>query len=339
MFNKIYHNTFQSLYSIKGAMLVGLLCIGIFSCKKNLSDADALQAKLASGMVSYVQAGNLVSLNGTNYNFTPKYVGVPIILTDAAKGVDTITSVVDPSLVSQYNQIYKENNPSFPQGAFGVSNQGSFPMISGSTQAKDSLYVLLKDGSQLKDSTNYLVPVTLSAKNGSKLKYSVFFFKVFVTLSSLKAKIYGGSTFNSTTWNRLAIGKALNATYINAYPDSLKWRTTLTTVFPANDTYVQATILTDDELKAVIVQQSNFNGALLLPAANRALTKDVSTIPARSLLSKDSITMKFYNKADLKKTTYYLTGVKLITYTTSIWGVPPVANDSTRAYLRVFLIN
>lgn len=336
MFEKIYHNIPQALYSIKGALLVCLLCIGIFSCKKNLSNVDTLQSKLASGMVSYVQGSNVVALNSVNYNFTPNYVGVPIILTEAAKSIDTISAVVDPSLVSQYNQIYKESNPSIQAGVFQTAHQGTFPIAAGSTQAKDSLYVVLNDGNQLKDSTIYLVPVTLTAKSGSKLKYSVFFFKVFVTISSLKSKIYGGSVFNGTTPSRLAVGKALSAVYL-AWPDSLKYRTTLTTVFPAHDTYIQITMLTDDELNAANTTQRW--GALVLPAANRAITKDLSTVPAKSLLSKDSVTLKLYNRSSLKTFQYYVTGVNIKTYTSSIWGVPPVANDSTKAYVRIFLLN
>ncbi|EHQ25229.1 DUF1735 domain-containing protein [Mucilaginibacter paludis] len=335
MLYKIYHHTLRPMFNFKGALLLCLLGIGIASCKKSMSDADSLQSKFASGMVSYVEQGNVLALNGNNYSFTPNHIGVPITLTNGAKTNDTVTSVVDPSLVSQYNQIYLEKNPTIPQGAFQVSHQGAFPIASGSTQAKDSLYVLLNDGSQLKDSTAYLVPVTLAAKKGSKLKYSVFFFKVFVTKGDLKAKMYGVGIVNGTSANRLSSG-ALQAYYFTV-PDSIKLRTTLTTLFPAHDVNVQATMLTQSEISAAL-KKEGFPG-IPVPDNTGALTKDLVTIPANSLLSRDSITLKFPNKANLAKSQWYFTGVKIVTYNGSQYGVPPVANDSSRVYIRFFLSN
>jgi hypothetical protein len=334
---KIYYNTLRPILSYKGILLICLLCIGVASCKKNPSEADNLQSKFASGMVSYVEAGSVLALNGKNYSFTPHFIGVPILLSNAAKASDTVTSVVDPALVAQYNQIYLEKNPAIPQGAFLVSHQGSFPLATGSTQAKDSLYVLLNDGSQLKDSTVYLVPVTLSAKKGSQLKYSVFFFKVFVTKGDLKAKMYGIGSINGVSFNRLPSGALQNIHTSTGVPDSLKFSVTLTTVFPAHDVSVQGTLLTQSELSAAITKEA-FQG-IPVPDNTGLLTKDLVTVPAKSLLSKDSLTLRFPNKSVLKKSQWYVMGVKIISYTGSIYGVPPVANDSCRAYVRFFLSN
>ncbi|WP_158288359.1 DUF1735 domain-containing protein [Mucilaginibacter psychrotolerans] len=286
-------------------------------------------------MVSYVEEGNVLALNGSNYSFTPHYIGVPVLLNKAAKTNDTVTSVVDPSLVSQYNQIYQEKNPSIPLGAFLVSHNGAFAVEKGSAQAKDSIYVLLDDGSQLKDSTTYLVPVTLAAKKGSQLKYSVFFFKVFVTKGDLKAKMYDVSTIDGTQANRLGSG-AIDVTY-DVVPESVNLRTTLTTLFPAHDVSVKATLLTQDELNDAITNE--FFPGIPMPDNTAALSKDLVYVPAKSLLSGDYLTLHFPNKANLQTFQWYVMGVKIVTYTASEYGVPPVANDSCRAYIRFFLSN
>lgn len=337
MSDKIYHTPSRSLFSLKGALLVCLLSIGILSCKKDLNDADSLQSRMGSGMVSYVQSSNVVALNGINYNFTPYYVGVPIQLKEAAKSAETITAAVDPSLVAQYNQVYQEKNLSIPEGAFQVAHEGSFSIASGSAQANDSLSVVLNDGSKLKDSTVYLVPVTLSAKSGSKLKYSLFFFKVFVTKGDLKAKMYGATIINGNKADTRASG-ALNL-YYSVVPDSVKFRLTLNTMFPAHDVNVQVKALTDDEVYAVMIKE-NYTGypsPLPVPAYTYNLTKDLVTVPARSPLSRDSVTLKFPDKANFPKSQWYVMGLKIITYTGSQYGVPPVANDSSRVYIRFFI--
>lgn len=337
MSDKIYQNPFRSLFGFKGALLVFLLCIGIFSCKKDLSEADSLQSRLGSGMVSYVQGSNMVALNGINYNFTPYYIGIPIRLKEAAKSGETITATVDPSLVAQYNQLYQEKNLSIPEGAFGVSHEGTFTVSSGSTQANDSLYVVLNDGSQLKDSTIYLVPVTLTTKSGSKLNYSLYFFKVLVTKGDLKAKMYGATVINGNTADRRASG-ALNLFY-STVPDSVKFRLTLNTVFSAHDVNIQAVQLTDDEVYAAIIKENyiGYPAPMPVPANTYNLTKDLVTVPARSLLSRDSLTLKFPDKANFPKSQWYVMGLKVITYTGSSYGVPPVANDSARVYIRFFV--
>lgn len=332
---KTYYHIPGSMLSFRGALLVSLLVFGIMSCKKSPSDADGLQSRFDKGMVSYVQGSNVVMLNGIAYNFTPYYFGVPVQLKEAAKAVDTITAVVDPSMVAQYNQLYQEKNPSISAGAFEVSHQGKFSFAPGAAESKDSLYVLLKDGSQLKDSTIYLVPVSLSAKQGTHLKYSLFFFKVLVTKGDLQAKIYGATVGTGVSLTRLSSG-ALQVNNTGVLRDSLKLRIALNKVFPANDVSVQATLLTQSEITAAITKEK-FVG-IGVPDANTVLNNNLVTVSAKATLSKDSISLGFINRAPLKSG-WYVTGVKIITYTGSAYGVPPVANDSCRAYIRFFKNN
>ncbi|KRT17827.1 hypothetical protein ASU31_00585 [Pedobacter ginsenosidimutans] len=316
-----------------------ILLTTVISCKKEYSDSDTLQSKMGSGMVSYVQGSNVVALNGTNYNFTPFYIGIPITLKEKAKSDDEITAVVDPTLVAQYNQIYKEKNPEISAQAFRVAKKGVFSIGIGSLQAKDSLYVELNDGSGLRDSTVYLVPVTLSSKIGSNLTYSVFFFKVFVTKGELKSKMFGASVFNGATASRLRSG-ALTLFY-TVVPDSLKFRVNINTFFPASDVSVQGVALTDAEVNAGITKEG-FTGVPTprpVPSGVFSLTKDLAMVPARALLSRDSLTLKFPNKGGMVRQQWYVMGIKLKAYTASPFGVPPVANDSARVYIRFFLSN
>lgn len=339
MSDKIYRSSFRPLFSLKGLALICLLGLAMFSCKKELTDVDTLQSKMGTGMVSYIQGSNVVSLNGVSYNFTPYFVGVPIKLKEEAKSDEIVTVTVDPNLVAQYNQLYLENNPAIPQGAFSVVQDGMFPISKGSSEAKDSLHVLLNDGSQLKDSTIYLVPVTLSSQKGSKLSYSVFFFKVFVTKGELQSKMFGSSVINGNTAARYFSG-ALGLVY-SVVPDSVKFQVNLNTQFPAHDVSVQAVFLTDDEVNEGIITEQfyGYPEPIPVPMGIYTLTKDVVTVPARSLLSRDSLTVRFPNKADLPKDQWYVMGLKLKTYTGSQYGVPPVANDSARVYIRFFISN
>jgi hypothetical protein len=334
---KIYHYIQPRLISLKGLFFLCLICLGVFSCKKNMNAVDTLQSRFDTGMVSYVQGSNVVALNGVNYSFTPYYMGVPVTLKESAKTADTITAAVDPSLISEYNQIYLEKNPTIPQGAFEVAHQGAFAINAGTKEATDSLYVLLNDGSQLKDSTVYLVPVTLSAKKGSKLKYSLFFFKVLVTKGDLQAKTFGSTLATGISNNRLVPSGGLQVVLSGiTLPDEMKIRMSLNKVFPAHDVIVQATMLTQSEISAAITKET-FVG-IPVPEANATLIKDLVTIPARLMLSKDSVTVRFNNKNQLTAG-WYVTGVKIKTYTGSAYGVPPVANDSCRAYIRFFKNN
>ncbi|KQR70458.1 DUF1735 domain-containing protein [Pedobacter sp. Leaf176] len=339
MATKNYHHSLSNFFIPKCLLGIIIAVITLAACKKEMSEADDLQSRMSSGMVSYVQGSNVVALNGINYSFTPYYKGVPIGVKERVKSDDLITAVVDPSLVAQYNLIYRETNPAISAEAFTVANKGVFNLTSGSTQTKDSLYVLLNDGSQLKDSTIYLVPVTLSSSNGAKLNYSVFFFKVFVTKGELKAKMSSASIIGGVTAGRLSSG-ALSL-YYTTVPDSVKFRLTLNTQFPANDVRVQGIALTDDEVRAGITKEK-FTGVpapVPVPGAAYNLVKDLTTVTAKSLFSKDSLTLKFPNKALMLKQRWYVMGVKLKTYTGSPFGVPPVANDSARVYIRFFLAN
>lgn len=331
---KTYYKARIAIFDRKYILLMSLLYVCISSCKKDTSDADALQSRFDSGMVSYVQGSNVVLLNGTSYSFTPYFAGVPITLKEPAKSADSVIATVDPSLVAEYNELYLEKNPAISPNAFRVSHQGKFAVNAGATQAIESMHVELNDGSQLKDSTVYLVPVTLAAKNDSKLKYSLFFFKVLVTKGELQAKMFGSSVINGTIANRLKSG-ALQFSLSTIIPDSIKYRVTLNKLFPVNDVTIQATILTEAEVKAAIPKET-FTG-IAMPDNIAAVTKNLVTVSAGTLLSKDSLTVRFPNKSNLKKLQWYTTGIKIVTYTGSKFGVPPVPSDSARAYIRLFL--
>jgi Domain of unknown function (DUF1735) len=333
MFYKLYHQQMRLFAGLKNALLVCLIILGITSCKKDMNAADSLQSRFDTGMVSYVQGANVVALNGVNYSFTPYYVGVPVSLKETTKSAETVTASVDPSLVTQYNELYQEKNPVVPHGAFEVSHKGNFSIDAGSAQAKDSLYVVLNDGSQLKDSTIYLVPVTLTSTS-AKLRYSLFFFKVLVTKGDLLSKVYGATVATGISRTRSKTG-SLDVVVSGTIPDSLKFRLTLNKVFPAHDVSIQATMLTQDEVNTAIPKEQ-FAVGIATPDNTVVMWKDLVNVPAKLLLSRDSLTVRIQNKEALKKSQWYIAGLKIKTYTGSAYGVPPVANDSCRAYIRFF---
>lgn len=321
--------------NIKSSLLTaGVLILMMTSCSKDKQlDADLL-SNGEEGMVSYVAGGSLVLLNGNNYAFTNKYPGVPVKLISSAKSADTAVATVVPELVSEYNRLHQENNPLIPEGAFGLAHNGRFSIAAGASIATDSLSVILVNGAGLKDKTVYLVPLRIETRNGAKLKYTTYYFKIMITTGELRTKLQGVNVYNNVNPDRLP-GGAMSLLYLFAYPDSLKFRTSINTLFPVHDVQVEGTLLTNAQIDSMSTAKRL--GAIPLPSANYELTKSLTTIPTTSVLSKDSLTIRFKNKASLTKFKYYAIGLKLKHYKGSQYGVVPVANDSSIVIMRFFL--
>ena len=314
-----------------------LLLLTLFSCSKDKQlDMDILKAKITNS-ISYVLGGNVVTLNNTNYNFTNVHIGVAIALSEQTKSADTITAVVDPSLVAAYNNEHQETNAALPDGSFGVTHDGVFPVAASASAATDSLYVLLKDGTSLKNGSVYLVPVRLTAKNGAKLKFSTYYFKMRVTIGALKVMMNGVTTYKGSIVTRIVNGGAYNVTYIGSFPDSLKFSVKTNSIFPAHDLIVEASVLTSTQTDSL--SKAKGFGALSYPADTYTLSKPLANVGTKSQVSTDSIVVKFRNKESFKTLTYYLFSLKLKHYKGTEYGVPPVlTNDSSSVYIRLFLL-
>jgi hypothetical protein len=313
-----------------------LLLLTLFSCSKDKQlDMDILKAKITNS-ISYVLGGNVVTLNNTNYNFTNVHIGVAIALTEQTKSADTITAVVDPSLVADYNNEHQETNFALPDGSFGVTHDGVFPVAASASAATDSLYVLLKDGSSLKNGSVYLVPVRLTAKNGSKLKFSTYYFKIRVTIGALKVIMDGVTVYKGSKVTRIVNGGALNATYTSSFPDSLKFSVKINSLFPAHDVVVEGAALTVTQTDS-LNKAKNF-GALSFPVDTYTISQPLAHVGTKSQISTDSIVVRFKNKTLFKSLNWYLFSIKLKHYKGTEYGVPPVlTNDSSSVYIRVFV--
>ncbi|WP_443943878.1 DUF1735 domain-containing protein [Pedobacter sp. AW1-32] len=343
-----YQNSIQiNITDRRGAFAVCkiiLLLMMWSGCKKdNLTEEDKLYARLASSsMVSYIEHGSMVSLRGTQYNFVTSYVGVPVTLKTSTSVNDTIFATIDTALVTAYNQLYLENNPSITANAFSVSHNGVFPITAGTTKSKDSLYVTLRDASKLKNNTTYLIPISLASKQGSSLTYSLFFIKMKIYIGELAAKMdmanrWGTSAVPSWSNGRLIIYYTLRfgADGVLTAPDSVRISVGLSSAFKPSNLSVYASIAVDD---ATINGYSVLSRIAYraLPANTYELRRSVVQIPAGATKSRDSLSIVFKNKQSIVKNTWYLLGLKLKDVSTDLLSAPPVKTDSATTLISIY---
>lgn len=311
-----------------------ILCV--WSCSKDKQlDADILSVNSSGNSVSYMERGDMVWLNGNSYNFTNVHIAVAINLEKETKSADTVIATVDPSLVAVYNASHLENNPAFADGAFTTTHQGVFPIAANASVATDSLYVQLNDGVTLKHKTVYLVPVRLTTKKGGKLKFSIFYFKMLVTVGNLDVRLKGSTIVNGSSASIIVGGGPFNMVILNAFPSTLKFNVALNSKFPAHETEVEAMFLTNAQLDSVNLARRF--GSIPFPDDTYSFSKSVIKVGTTAAISTDSITVSFRNRANFKSFQYYLMGLRLKHYKGSEYGVPPVANDSSIVYVRFFL--
>ncbi|MCD0487802.1 DUF1735 domain-containing protein [Pedobacter sp. MC2016-14] len=315
-------------------ILFSLLVLFVCSCSKEKQlDRDLLSLN-GGGTTSFVQTGNLVYLNGNGYSLDRNFMGMPIMLSQSAGSQDTVTATIDPSLVATYNSLHNERNPVVPVGAFTVSNNGKFPVAAGESQLKDSLHVTLVNGTVLVDRTVYLVPVRLSTKGNAKLSSEVVYIKYFFTIAQLNARIQGISRFPYMTIG-VVPGGMMNVFCTNTCPDQLKFRVSLNTIFPVHETDVEAALMTDAEVDAIMTANRYFG--VRMSRQVYALTKNLVKVPVTSMLSRDSLVVSYPNKALLVSGSYNFMGLKLIQHTGSDYGVAPLAADTAKVLVRILV--
>jgi len=321
-----------------------LFCVMLLNCKKNnLSELDKAAARLSgSSMVSYVEAGSMMSLNGTNYNYVTSYIGVPVTLKAAVNTNDTIFASVDTTLVSVYNQVYQENNPIIPNGAFSIGHDGIFPVAAGAAKSNDSLYVTLRDASRLRNNTTYLIPISLASKNGSELTYSLFFIKMKVMIGQITSRMDMANRWgtgpapywrNGSLFITYTFTTGTNGTVVG--PDSVRISVALNSAFNPSNLSAYARIAVDD---STINAYSRKVGTTYraLPADTYELRRSVVRIAAGSAKSTDSLSIILKNKQNILRSTWYLVGVKLRSASNDGLGAPPVPTDSATAFVSIF---
>ncbi|WP_431294414.1 DUF1735 domain-containing protein [Pedobacter sp. P26] len=285
----------------------------------------------------------MTSFNGSSYNYVTSYVGVPVSLKSAAGRNDTIIASVDTSMVSAYNALYAENNPSIPKGAFDVSHSGIFAIGNGEVQSRDSLYVTLRDATKLKTNTTYLIPVQLSARNGSKLDYSLLFLKMTVTISQLNARMENANKWGSSTsyWRNSTMFinflPSSDSKGVMIGPDSIRFGVALNTAFNPASVKVDATIAIDD---STINAYSKTFGTKFKPwpADTYELTRTRATVRPASRIGADSLCVVVKNKAKFSRQTWYLLGLKIKRAANDPLSVPSSTSDSSRAFIAFFVL-
>lgn len=315
-----------------------LLCSAFIlaaACSKDKQlDRDQLSMEASNNTYSFLQTGNIVYLNGNGYSMTGNHLGLPITLTEAARSADTVIATVDPSLVASYNRLHNENNPAIPVAAFGASHLGVFPVSSGETQLRDSLYATLENGASLIDNTVYLVPIRLTARRNSKISTTTVYFKLLFTIAQLNARMQGVTVLSNMVVGRVP-GGALNVFCNNGCPDSLRFGIALNSIFPAHETDVEAVLMPQREVDSLV----NANGyyATPMPSQVYSISRGVIKVSTTSRFSRDSITVRFANKELITRGIFNYMGLKIRRYTGSDYGVSPIAVDSSKVLVRVLV--
>lgn len=273
--------------------------VAIYSCKKDDSDFSSLVKNLQGVTNSYIEEGLSVNLNGQDFSSTHKFIGVAVSLSKTTNQADTVEASIEPSLIAEYNQYYSENNPEIPDSAFSVSNNGKYAIKAGKSSSTDSLYVTLINGTQLKDSGVYLVPVKLKSKNGNSVSPSIIFFKMVVHKSILTASFETsdnqGITGNIYNGGLLFWGFVIgSATPVLPFENPYKIGVKLSSIFTFHDLKVSAVIYNNDSAASKI-NPSSTDAYTSFPDDAIQFTKSTVTIPAGSLHSQDSLTFSFDN--------------------------------------------
>lgn len=319
---------------IKRTVIVMAGVLVVAACRKSVdSEYDKLSKEMSGTLVSYVESGNAFLFNGYNYAFTPDYVGVPVKLNSAAGAADTVFATVDTSLVATYNAMFNENNPMIPSGAFVASHNGAYPVAAGAIQSPDSLYAMLKDGTGLKDSITYLVPIRLHDKNGVGIQPSVMFFKMLVTFTNMSVKIGGGTGYPFYFYGGMYFSSLLYipSTGVVTPPAKIKIGVQLSARYPLSDLYVDAQAYNDAATVSAV--SSSYSP---WPDDTYSLANTHIRIPANSLYGEDSIEVSIQNYSSFVLFKSYMTVVKLKPYASDSLSVP-LAKDSTSAILSMFV--
>lgn len=336
IFQSIKNSLYNPLIKVLLLMLFPLFFISILGgCTKNgMSDRDLVSISGLGESVSYLQRSNLVYLNGNGYSVDRIFVGQPIELTKSSNSADTIIVTVDPTLIAAYNSQHHENNPVFGSGVFGVAKNGVFPVLPGASQSRDSLHVTLLNGNSLRDNAVYLVPVRLSSRKGAQVRTAVQYFKVHFSIAQLYARFRGVSMLTGLSVGNLP-GGAMNVIYIGDMPDSLRFRVSLNQTFPIHETDVEARLLSTTEMDSIINEQYLYG--VSMPVEAYSLGRRVVKVPAASVMSTDSIGVKFKDVPSIQRGVFNFMGLKIKQYSGSAYGVAPVPNDSATVVIRVLL--
>lgn len=325
-------------------LLLGLLHLLVLSCnKQSLSPEDRLSDDLSKAPNSYVESGTGIFLNGTAYSAqTDNYIGLPVGLVSNTSAGDSIFATVDTTLIATYNKLYGETNDLYPKKSFTVSHNGAFYVSPQSSYSKDSLYVLLNDANNLQNGKTYLVPVTLSARSGSQLKYKVVFFKMTINKKDIVAGIYGGSTYSY--YAPYKISNALLFTYylsrdasgVPIAPDVLKMNVSLNAVFAAKDLYISGV---PDKSDSLVKAYSALRGWAFQPFPDSTfqMVHDQVTIPKGALYSSDSLSVHIMNLKKFQTSTYYVLGIRLRKLPDPLTGVPAATDGSEVAYISFYI--
>ncbi|MDR6785237.1 hypothetical protein ABIE26_003936 [Pedobacter africanus] len=175
--------------NIYGLMII-MLHIIFFSCKKDDIAANNLEAEIAKNLAAYneipINSGDTVLLNLNLVLLGKKSAGFPVLLEKAAGSDLEVTASIDnnPQLISIYDSLYRTHSPVLPGGLFKVSRGGKLTVNAGQLQSADSIKIELNDGTGLKIGNHtYVVPVRLEStvkKPGLKSKLMFLRYKLLV---------------------------------------------------------------------------------------------------------------------------------------------------------------
>lgn len=191
---------------ISSALVMAGCCICFNACKKDSAPvkdevtAYVLDNLADSSIIISINEGDSV-LGNTGWHIKESPPCIPAVLVIPARTDVEITASVDedPRLGQVFDSIYKVNPPRLRPGMFTIMGNGKVTIKAGQTRSTDSIRVVLKDASSLKQPGTYIitVPVRLQVSSSNdRLKSSLVFvqYKVFVT--DLHVSLSNDSSYN-----------------------------------------------------------------------------------------------------------------------------------------------
>jgi len=184
---------------VSSAIVMAGCCIGFNACKKdNPPVKDELITYVLKNLVTPsitvpTNEGDSV-LGNVGLHTRQSPTCFPVILAAPAPADMEITASVDddPRLAKVFDSIYKAASPLLQAGMFTTTGNNKVTIKAGQTQSNDSIKVILKDVSGLKQPGTFIFTIPVRLKTSSSnagLKSSLVFIQYKVLVTDLKVSL------------------------------------------------------------------------------------------------------------------------------------------------------
>lgn len=338
-------------YKAQAANL-GLLACCIFllasigGCKKEtMGELEDVAKNIAEYLSSSVGKGTAVYLGETSLkNKTDYPAALPIFLKEKASGSVTIKASIDKSLIKIYDSLYHTKSLDFPDNAFVLANNGTLTIEQGQVESKDSIKLLLNNGTGMEKNVVYVVPVRLDAQSAqSNLKSKYIFLKMHLFADYVKAKmdVFKSATNFTPSINRLKpyLYGSLRNTRTNGVDNAANAISFSSKIGHLLEKDVQVKIRPLRSQSALdMVNKDKYINSVWIPEDAYKIVKDLTKIKANSFNSLDSfkVQIDFAKLKELPGDKSYMLAVEIENETNKDNILPDTVNSLHRVFINIY---